>query len=76
MDAALEQYRVWSNRRGMIKRMLSRLGTDDLMHLLAYANFIDTVVKGARSGEPWDEIEILTMKMGGARGIDGLMRAL
>lgn len=76
VDAALEQYRVWSNRRGMMKRMLARLGTDDLMHLLAYANFIDTVVKGARSGEPWDEIEILTMKMGGARGIDGLMRTL
>lgn len=76
VDAALEQYRVWSNRRGMVKRVLARLATDDLMHLLAYANFIDTVVKGARSGEPWDEIEILTMKMGGARGVDGLMRAL
>jgi hypothetical protein len=46
------------------------------MHLLAYANFIDTVVKGAQSGEPWDEIEILTMKMGGARGVDGLLRTL
>ncbi len=76
VDAALEQYRVWSNRRGAVKRALSRLGTDDLMHLLAYANFIDTVVKGAQSGEPWDEIEILTMKMGGARGADGLMRRL
>ncbi len=76
VDAALEQYRVWSNRRGMMKRLLARLTTDDLMQLLAYANFIDTVVKGAQSGEPWDEIEILTMKMGGARGIDGLMRRL
>ena len=76
IDAALEQYRVWSNRRPAVKRLLARLSTDDLLGLLAYANFIDTVVKGAQSGEPWDEIEILTMKMAGARGVDGLLRRL
>ncbi len=76
VDAALEQYRVWSNRRPAVKRLLARLSTDDLLGLLAYANFIDTVVKGAQSGEPWDEIEILTMKMAGARGVDGLLRRL
>lgn len=76
VDAALEQYRVWSNRKAAVKRALARFSTDDLMQLLAYANFIDTVVKGARSGEPWDEIEILTLKMGGARGVDGLLRTL
>ena len=76
VDAALEQYRVWSNRRPAVKRLLARLSTDDLLALLAYANFIDTVVKGAQSGEPWDEIEILTMKMGGARGVNGLLRKL
>ncbi len=76
VDAALEQYRVWSNRRPAVKRLLARLSTDDLLSLLAYANFIDTVVKGAQSGEPWDEIEILTMKMAGARGVDGLLRRL
>ncbi len=76
VDAALEQYRVWSNRRPAVKRLLARLSTDDLLALLAYANFIDTVVKGAQTGEPWDEIEILTMKMGGARGVNGLLRKL
>ena len=76
VDAALEQYRVWSNRRPAVKRLLARLNTDDLFALLAYANFIDTVVKGAHSGEPWDEIEILTMKMAGARGVNGLLRKL
>ena len=74
VDAALEQYRVWSNRRPAVKRLLARLSRDDLLGLLAYANFIDTVVKGAQSGEPWDEIEILTMKMAGAHGVDGLLR--
>ena len=76
LDAALEQYRVWSNRRPAVKRLLARLSTDDLLTLLAYANFIDTVVKGAHSGEPWDEIEILTMNMGGAGGVKGLLRKL
>ena len=76
VDAALEQYRVWSNRRPVFKRVLARLRTDDLLALLAYANFIDTVVKGAQTGEPWDEIEILAMKMGGARGGEGLMRRI
>ncbi len=76
VDAALEQYRVWSNRRPAVKRLLARLSTDDLLALLAYANFIDTVVKGAQTGEPWDEIEILAMKIGGARGVNGLLRKL
>ena len=76
IDQVLEQYRVWPARRSPTKRVLTRLGTDALLALLKYANFIDTVVKGAQLGEPWDEIEILAMKMSGVGGGDGLLQKL
>lgn len=76
IDAVLEQYRVWAARRTPVKRVLARLSTDALLALLKYANFIDTVVKGAQLGEPWDEIEILVLKMSGAHAGDGLLQKI
>ncbi|MGE0859014.1 MAG: DNA polymerase III subunit delta [Gammaproteobacteria bacterium] len=76
LNAVLDEYRVWQGRKAAIRRVLERCSKDDLMELLAYANFIDTVVKGGRSGDPWDEIEILSMKLSGAAAADGLLRRL
>ena len=76
LPAVLDEYRVWQGRKPAIRRVLERCSKDDLMDLLAYANFIDTVVKGGRSGDPWDEIEILSMKLSGAAAANGLLRRL
>ena len=76
LPAVLDEYRVWQGRKLAIRRVLERCSKDDLMDLLAYANFIDTVVKGGRSGDPWDEIEILSMKLSGAAAANGLLRRL
>lgn len=76
VDAVMEQYRVWQNRRPAIRRMLGRLSTDALSGLLKYANFIDTIVKGANPGDPWDEIEILVMRCAGVASAAGLQQKL
>ena len=74
VDAVIDQYHVWGIRKPAVKRALKRLRKDELLALLAYANFIDTVIKGARMGEPWDEYEILIMNASGATACDALLR--
>ncbi len=73
IEAQFERYRVWDNRKPLLRRLLERCSADELSTLLAYANFIDTVIKGARAGEPWDELEILALAVGGRSVAKGLM---
>lgn len=73
-QAVMERHRVWSSRRGLVERVLTRSSADDLSALLAYANHIDTVVKGARPGNPWDAVELLILNAGGARAYRAMLR--
>ena len=68
IDQVCEQFRVWSSRRNLTESCLRRHDGDDLMALLAYANRLDTVIKGGRQGAPWDELEILILRICGAAG--------
>jgi len=70
----LEQFRVWKSRRGYITRALGRLTSGQLSALLAYTSFIDTVVKGAREGNPWDAIELLIINASGTMSFDRLLK--
>jgi DNA polymerase III subunit delta len=72
-DAAFERLRVWESRRALLRRARSRLRADDLAALLKYANELDTVIKGARRGEPWDELELLAINASGRRGFAALL---
>ncbi|MGR8920326.1 MAG: DNA polymerase III subunit delta, partial [Gammaproteobacteria bacterium] len=65
---AMDEHRVWSNRKRMVGKMLERHGAQALLGLMAAANSLDTVVKGAQFGAPWDEIEILVLRMCGVAG--------
>lgn len=73
LDQEFERLRVWDSRKAPYRRLIERCGPDELSTLLAYANFIDTVVKGARSGEPWDEFEILAVRTAGQAVAKGMM---
>lgn len=75
-EQAMERARVWDSRRALVRRALDRLPAATLCRLLAYANVIDTIVKGARPGDPWDELEILVLNLGGRRGFGRLMERL
>lgn len=63
LGAACAGAGVWRSRSSLVERALSRLGGDELLHLVAYANRIDTVIKGGRDGAPWDELEFLVLRM-------------
>jgi DNA polymerase-3 subunit delta len=63
INATMVQYHVWSSRQGLIGAALARFSEQDLLALLTYANFIDTVIKGGRVGAPWDDIEILVLRL-------------
>ncbi len=75
VSAAMDQYRVWGNRKRIIGSVLERYSHAQLLTLLTYSNYIDTVVKGGRSGAPWDEIEILVLCLCGARGVRTMVPA-
>lgn len=62
-DQACEKLRVWQSRRGLIRRVMKRHRLDAIRALLKYANRTDTVIKGGRKGNAWDEIEILLMNL-------------
>ena len=65
IERVFDDYRVWKSRRGLLRATLRRFTADDLCALLEYANFIDTLIKGARTGSPWDAIEILLVSLSG-----------
>ncbi len=67
VDQVLDEYRVWSNRKGMVRRLLERLDAATLLELLVCANAIDAAAKGARRGSPWDELELLALRLCGHR---------
>jgi DNA polymerase III subunit delta len=71
----MEKYRIWQSRRSLVTRALDRFKPDELFALLAYANFIDTLVKGARAGDPWDALEILVLNATGHSKYRALLTA-
>ena len=69
----MEKYRIWQSRRRLVTRALERFKLDELSALLAYANFIDTLIKGARAGDPWDALEILIVNATGHTNFRALL---
>lgn len=65
IDQVLEEHRVWSSRKPLVRRLLERLDAATLLELLACANAIDAAAKGARRAAPWDELELLALRLCG-----------
>lgn len=60
--SALEKAGVWGNRKQIIQRALVRLDYSRLLKALAYCHSIDSIVKGAEPGDPWQGLsEICAM---------------
>ena len=75
-DAVMDEFRIWKTRRSFIKRALERLDLDELSTLLAYANYVDTVIKGARDGDPWDALELLIINASGTMKFESLLKTM
>lgn len=72
-DAVMDEFHIWKTRRSFIKRALDRFELDELSTLLAYANYVDTVIKGARDGDPWDALELLIINASGTMKFPSLL---
>jgi DNA polymerase III subunit delta len=59
----IDSYRIWGVRKGAFEVFLKQVTSAQVLKLLSYANYIDTVIKGARQGNIWDEIEILSFNI-------------
>ena len=72
-DAVMDEFHIWKTRRSFIKHALERFELDELSTLLAYANYVDTVIKGARDGDPWDALELLIINASGTMNYKSLL---
>jgi DNA polymerase-3 subunit delta len=75
-EKALNEHRVWQSRKSMFLRCLEAHTAHELSAMLAYNNFIDTIVKGGRHGTPWTELEVLTLSLSGQKSMSSLMQPL
>jgi DNA polymerase-3 subunit delta len=59
----IDSARIWGPRKDAFKIFIQKATTAQVLTLLLHANYIDTVIKGARLGSVWDEIEILSLNI-------------
>ena len=67
VDAVLRQYRVWQKRQAPVRAGLLRHNAGRWQQLLKRAGRVDRIIKGAESGNPWDELLQLSLMMAGIR---------
>lgn len=59
----IDSARIWGPRKGAFEIFIQKATVAQVLKLLLHANYIDTVIKGARLGSVWDEIEILSLNI-------------
>jgi len=73
LPSAFVALAVWSGRKAEFRAALKRHGARSIAGLLRGSSRADQVIKGARTGEPWAELEQLAFalaephRMGGGR---------
>ena len=65
VDETLRTHRVWDKRKGVVGAALRRHDATVWLDLLQWAARADRVAKGGATGQPWDELEGLSLAMGG-----------
>jgi len=65
LDSALRNGRVWQKRKHIVSECLRTHTRSDLLMLLASVSDIDGMVKGAVSGNPWDELTSIALALAG-----------
>lgn len=63
IDAAMTKLRIWDNRKGLIRKALSRHHKMRWKLFLKRCAKIDKVIKGVETGRPWDEILMLSTQI-------------
>lgn len=65
IDKLFFQYKVWKNRQALVKKALQRHSIVGLMRLLREAVALEKTVKGAASGDAWQQSLQLGLKIAG-----------
>ncbi len=65
MEQILQRYRVWEQRKAVVRAGLRRHQTLHWQQLLRRASRIDRMIKGADEGNPWDELLQLVLLVAG-----------
>ena len=64
LDKSAEKAGIWNNRRALLSSVFQKHGYAQLVSFLRETIYIDSIVKGARSGSPWGALELLGCKIG------------
>jgi len=65
LSATLARHRVWEKRKALFGAALKRHRRQQWLQLLAHCARLDQVIKGARSGQLWDELLQLSLLIAG-----------
>lgn len=63
LEQALQQQQVWDKRKPLVRQALKRHSSKSLVPLLKQAAKIDQIIKGLETGNAWDELERLIVKI-------------
>lgn len=66
-QSVINKHKVWSSRSAIVTRTLKRLTLKRLTQLFRDTMRIDQIVKGAAVGNPWDELEMLCLRLSSGR---------
>ncbi len=71
LDALLKEARIWGARQPLFKKALQRIDAARACEALAHAARIDRMIKGAGSGDVWNEFLRLGISLSGLSGGPG-----
>ncbi|MDR3477507.1 MAG: DNA polymerase III subunit delta [Gammaproteobacteria bacterium] len=66
LNTLFSKFRIWEKRQPSVRRFLQQHSQADCLTLLAHCAKIDRIVKGAQTGNAWDELQLLTLKLTGS----------
>lgn len=65
VNQAVQQAGIWPKRRPLMQKALSRHPSSSWQDFLTQASQLDQMIKGARPGNPWDQLETLALQLCG-----------
>ena len=76
-EAVFKTYRIWSSRKPVISSAIKRYPYPQTwQQFLQQTVSIDCMIKGVESGNPWDELQRLSLEIGGVKLFEQLLSTL
>jgi DNA polymerase III subunit delta len=67
LDGALKKGRVWQNRKSIVSSCLRNHSLPQFQVMLSRVSDIDSMVKGIKLGNPWEELTSVMLELAGVR---------